>query len=719
MRVLGLFGRAFSKLPDSSSQWTKDQQDFVRQAVAGLAQDRKVVSVRLALFAEMMKSRDWTPEALKEVGGTEGVGATFLEETFSSRTAPPQHRHHQTAARAVLAVLLPDSTTDIKGQMRSQAELQEAAGYQHRPSDFRELMRTLDSELRLITPTDVLPDSPGEPEASASGFVRSQAVRSGFVTSGLASSGFNTTGSVENNPPADAGGSPTDNSPGNNSPRCYQLTHDYLVPSLRDWLTRKQRETRTGRAELKLAERTALWTAKPENRHLPSLTEWMNIRWLVKRNRWSETQQRMMRRAGRHHVGRTAVLVLCFLLAGATVQFILAGQKAASLVESLKTASPEQLIPLVEQADKTPRSLDRLLRPLIEQGDAANADAAAAAVALPARLVLVKHDVAQIKPLSEMLLAGDLDFVEPIRNRLQPHADVLRPQWIEVLRNERESAPRRFRAALGLVGMDGDASNKGWHDADLYFVAEQLTSSFAEYQPQLRNLLRPIGLRLVPALDTLFDSETATADQQINATMALADYAGDNGELMAQLLIRATAQQTEILYPKVAEFRSGPIRDGLLALTKEQPDENLGQLERVRLGRRRANAAITLLRQGERDAWFDALRITDDPESLSQFVARCQKWGVTPEELLESLQRSTAIRQSASGAAKTIESRVMYGLLLALGSYAVDQIPDDSCESLFARLRDLYEKDPSASIHSASGWLLRHWGRGDDVHKDG
>jgi hypothetical protein len=169
----------------------------------------------------------------------------------------------------------------------------------------------------------------------------------------------------------------------------------------------------------------------------------------------------------------------------------------------------------------------------------------------------------------------------------------------------------------------------------------------------------------------------------------------------------------------VAEFKSGPVRDGLLALTKEQPDENLGQLDRVRLGRRRANAAITLLRQGERDAWFDALRITDDPESLSQFVARCQKWGVTPEELLESLQRSTAIRQSASGAAKTIESRVMYGLLLALGSYAVDQIPDDSCESLFARLRDLYEKDPSASIHSASGWLLRHWGRGDDVHKDG
>jgi hypothetical protein len=37
----------------------------------------------------------------------------------------------------------------------------------------------------------------------------------------------------------------------------YQLTHDYLVPSLREWLTRKQKETRRGRAELRLAERAA------------------------------------------------------------------------------------------------------------------------------------------------------------------------------------------------------------------------------------------------------------------------------------------------------------------------------------------------------------------------------------------------------------------------------------------------------------------------------
>ena len=49
------------------------------------------------------------------------------------------------------------------------------------------------------------------------------------------------------------------------------------MPSLRDWLTRKQKETRRGRAELRLAERAALWSTRPENRYLPSLWEFLSI----------------------------------------------------------------------------------------------------------------------------------------------------------------------------------------------------------------------------------------------------------------------------------------------------------------------------------------------------------------------------------------------------------------------------------------------------------
>src|SRR5262249_27282113 len=127
---------------------------------------------------------------------------------------------------------LPETGTDIKGHMRSQPELLDASVYVNRPKEFVDLLRILDGELRLITPTD--PE--GKDDAAPS-----------TVQAGA---------------------------------QYYQLTHDYLVPSLRDWLTRKQKETRRGRAELLLADRAAVWKARPENRQLPSLWQWFQIRWL-------------------------------------------------------------------------------------------------------------------------------------------------------------------------------------------------------------------------------------------------------------------------------------------------------------------------------------------------------------------------------------------------------------------------------------------------------
>src|SRR5580700_2223970 len=206
----------------------------------------------------MMKGKTWTPAALKEVGGTEGVGVTFLAETFSAATAPPEHRYHQKAARGVLKALLPDSGSDIKGHMRSYAELLEASGYGNRPSEFDDLVRILDSEIRLITPTD--------PEGKAGADESASQTQSGQ--------------------------------------KYYQLTHDYLVHSLRDWLTRKQRETRRGRAELRLAEQAALWQAKRENRLLPSLWEYLTAVWLVPVKNRSPSQQTMLRKAARIHAVR-------------------------------------------------------------------------------------------------------------------------------------------------------------------------------------------------------------------------------------------------------------------------------------------------------------------------------------------------------------------------------------------------------------------------------
>jgi hypothetical protein len=321
--VLAAFGRAFGKLPENRGDFTKEQKEFLKQAVNGLAQNGKVVSVRLALFAEMMKGKAWTPTSLKEDGGTAGVGVTFLEETFSASHAPPQHRLHQRAAQAVLKVLLPEAGADIKGHMRSETELREASAYGNRPRDFEELVALLDADLRLITPTD--------PE------------------------GMDPDVAARVSTPA--------------GQRYFQLTHEYLVHSLRDWLNRKQKETWRGRAELRLADRAAQWNVKRESRHLPAWWEWLPIQALTRRRDWSPPQRKMMRVARWYHLVRGAILatlVLVGLLVGLEVRREVVEQHRAAhavgLVKQLLKADIKNVPGIVREIEAYRPFADPLLR---------------------------------------------------------------------------------------------------------------------------------------------------------------------------------------------------------------------------------------------------------------------------------------------------------------------------------------------------------------------
>ena len=226
--------------------------------------------MRLALFAEMVKGKPWTPATLREVGGTKESASHSWKRRLPP---PPLHRtsrYTRRRPRPCSKLCLPEAGTDIKGHMRSHQELLEASGYASRPRDFDELLRILDGQLRLITPTD--------PEG-----VEYQSVTPR---------------------PADE--------------KSYQLTHDYLVPSLRDWLSQKQRQTWRGRAELRLAERSASWNAKPENRHLPSLGEFCRIQLFTRKKNWNGPQRKMMGQAARVHGIRWGIAAAVLVVAGLT-----------------------------------------------------------------------------------------------------------------------------------------------------------------------------------------------------------------------------------------------------------------------------------------------------------------------------------------------------------------------------------------------------------------
>ena len=102
------FGQAYGTLPERIGALTGAQNEFLDKSVGGLAEDGKVISVRLALFAEMIKGKPWTPTTLKDVDEPKGVGVIFLEETFGltageSEVSPSQ----KGSIPAVLNSLLP------------------------------------------------------------------------------------------------------------------------------------------------------------------------------------------------------------------------------------------------------------------------------------------------------------------------------------------------------------------------------------------------------------------------------------------------------------------------------------------------------------------------------------------------------------------------------------------------------------------------------------
>ena len=407
--VLGEFGVAYGKLPAAADDWSDAQRRFVESASSSLAVDGRVVPVRLALFVEMIKLQPWTAETLMVLGGAEGTGVAFLEETFHGRTAAPERRLYREATRAVLECLLPPEGVDIRGNMQSERELLKCSGYVDSPDDFERLVTILDSELRLITPTD----------------------------------------------PAGQSREADDSPPVTSAERYYQLTHDYLVPAIRTWLTRSKRNTARGRAQLRLSERAAAYRSQPHVRQLPSAREWISILALTKRQHYKENERQLMRTATRHylrHLGTAAIVV--FLATWVAIEAN-GRLRAAGFVRSLATAETADVPQLVHDISPLRRWIDPQLHQKYSNGSDKER--------LHAAMALLPVDDSPLSYLVEQLVIADADSVDPIRETIDSYGDrdaATRALW-KTLEEPNGLPARRFRTAIGLAQL-GSHSDQKW-----------------------------------------------------------------------------------------------------------------------------------------------------------------------------------------------------------------------------------------------------------------
>src|ERR1700752_4730597 len=113
--------------------------------------------------------------------------------------------------------------------------------------------------------------------------------------------------------------------------------------------------------ELRLAERAALWSARPESRQLPGWWESLNIWWFTRDRDRTQVQKRMLHAASHHHLVQASVLLFLLALAGLAVWQWTAYQRANHLIGELTTANITGVPQIVTDLSPYRRWADPLL----------------------------------------------------------------------------------------------------------------------------------------------------------------------------------------------------------------------------------------------------------------------------------------------------------------------------------------------------------------------
>jgi serine/threonine protein kinase len=320
-KVLTAFGRAYGAIGPDSEETPDPQRVFIRHAVDDLAEGDTVSCVHLAIFAEMMKEKEWNLRTLRSVGGSKGVGIVFLEETFSADTAPARYRQMEGPVAGILQALLPDLGVSIRGHAQDQQRLMVAARLPDDPESFHEVVDVLDHELRLISPTMGVDQRQDQEEGAT---------------------------------------------------LLYQLTHDFLVSPVREWIRRKQSSTWRGRAALRLEELSRQWKPGQAHRFLPSPPEYVTIVAGVRRRQRSTDARALMKAANWYYglrAGCTAAVLAVLLLVGLRIQFEQKIELIRNRVSQLLVANPYGMEPTLRMLISDRRYAAPLLQAHLKDAD--------------------------------------------------------------------------------------------------------------------------------------------------------------------------------------------------------------------------------------------------------------------------------------------------------------------------------------------------------------
>jgi formylglycine-generating enzyme required for sulfatase activity len=311
---------------------------------------------------------------------------------------------------------------------------------------------------------------------------------------------------------------------------------------------------------------------------------------------------------------------------------------------------------------------------------------------LHASLALLPVDPDQVEYLYDRLLDGKPEEVRCICEALRYYKDKLQERlWSVVEQPERWRGSQRMRAAFALA--DYDPVDRRWEKVSSE-VVEQLVAEETISLPLWRDGFQPVKAKLVSPLETIFRGETAErGPQQSVAAFFLAEYA--QPEELVDLLMDSDEKQFAALYPKIKGCGERALEPLQRELGKE-PFRDTRPEDKDKLARRKAAAAVALLRMGKAESVWPLLKHGPDPAVRSYLIHRLSPMDADPRTIITRLEEEK-------------EVFIRRALLLSLGEFSPHQISLSKREVLVPQLLDWYRDDADPGIHGALEWLLRRW----------
>ena len=648
-RVLVELGIAYDRIPLHTSERTPGQNQFLDEAVAGLSEEGRVFPVRLALFVEILKNQPWEPETLERIGGVEGIGFQFLEESFSSDLAPAAQRVHQPAVRNVLRLLLPEPGIDIKGKMQPEEALLGSSGYHEQPLLFAEMIRILDKDLRLITPSDPM------------GAIGSDS-QSGEATV------------------------------------YYQLTHDYLVPAVGRWITHRQRETRAGRAELRLAEYVSMWSTKPEKKFEPPFLDWCSIGLLTAHTKWSPAERRMMRAATSRHLKRMASIAGLLVCLVGCAWWVFKRNNARALVAQLQTVRDQELDTLLDRLHRDGLFVRSALREHLASSKPGSRES------MLNHLGLLPFEKASRKAVLMSVLDLEFPLLVAVSKQLRDLQDSESEVLQQCINDRLEETDRKLRAAIVLASQQSD-EGAPWrfpqpHSATVVDALLRRASVAPQETKILADALFPVADSLLPPLlsHALKPDETPG---RAWATSFAVRFMADRPEQRLDFLMSASFAQHDAILESLDEQLPAMV-DQLRGVAFQEIDPELSEVEFERLARRQGIAAALLCRVGRADSVLSLLRFSERPHTRGYMINRIPVLGGDLEPILRH-------------ASATTEPSIRRALMQTLGGFEWDRFTEADQAEAVRIAKDAFQNDRDVGVHSVAQWQLIRWGYQDWV----